>query len=154
MARALRGAAAAEAERVRGLNDTVQVNLKVKEHERRRLVEAAKAAGVSLNGLLAGLAMRGLDQGQLLDTQQIVGDVARVLSPLLDNAHELRVQGDYRDAVRTLALLLKPQLTALPDSDAREALRSVLDRIEAAERLLDIEAANRFKRMRTTGAQS
>ena len=137
----------------RKATDTVQINLRLKEAERLRLVAAARRSSApTFNRFLAGTLMNALDQGRLLDAAQAVEHVSRALQPLLSDLHELNVSGDYRRAVGKLLSLLRPLLaTRAIGGAAGEAIRATIDEIDIADRVFEIEAGNRYRRMHTSG---
>jgi hypothetical protein len=137
-------------------DDIVQLNLRIRESERRLLAERAKRDRVSLNGLMAGLLMSALEQEQMLVANQLIENMVRGLSPLLSDVHELNVSGDYRRAINKLTTLLRPFLKSRSPIDGRaaDAFAAVLDEIDNADRMVEIELGRRLRRMHTTGAKS
>ena len=122
----------------RKATDTVQINLRLKEAERLRLVAAARRSSApTFNGFLAGTLMNALDQGRLLDAAQAVEHVSRGLQPLLSDLHELNVSGDYRRAVGKLLAIIRPLLaTNVIAGPTGEAIRATIDEIDVAEHVV------------------
>jgi hypothetical protein len=136
-------------------DDIVQLNLRIRERERQRLAERATRANVSLNGLMARLLESGLDQEQMLSANQVIENVVRGLGPLLGDVHQLNVSGDYRRAVNKLTTLLRPFLKSNNPINGRtaDAFTAVLDEIDVADRVVELELGRRLGRMHTTGAK-
>ena len=129
----------------------VQPSLRVSLEQRDALVAKAHGQGCSLNDWAVGLILNGKEQPLLLSAGQVLDDAVRAFQPLLENAHVLSANGDYRRAVSRLALLLQPLISAdgPVKGREREALIDALAAIDIYERKLEIEASDRFRSMRT-----
>ncbi|HZZ23189.1 MAG TPA: hypothetical protein VFE60_11715 [Roseiarcus sp.] len=132
---------------LRKLTDTVQINLRIKEAERRRLEAAAKDNGVSINAEMAARLARTFRQTAMLEIDQLAENVSRFLKPLLADAHELAKSGDLIRAADDMAALL-----ASSSSD-QDAITAAIDRYGKVKRMIEIEAGIRVRQMHTTGAQ-
>ena len=133
--------------------DTVQVNLRIKESERRRLEQAAKKSGVSLNGEMAARPERTLEQEWFLTIDQLGENVKRALYPLLEGAHELNKQGDLIRATEALIKHIQPLLAArIIAGPTGEVLRQMIEKVQLAISTIENDAAMRLRRMHTTGA--
>jgi hypothetical protein len=155
MARKLATDTRASAPQARDPNATVQLNLRIKEHERVRLEAAARSKGVSLNGLISALVMDGLKQERLLTQQHVLDSIEIQLKPLLTLTLELGVSVDYRRTVSNLLALLQPVVMLGDhsiDGKTREAFLALIEAITKAEIALDAKAGQRFKRLRTMEA--
>lgn len=136
--------------RILGRVRKVQVNLRVWPEEREALVKTASASGTTFNGYVTGLIFSAKEQAVLLTAEQVLGDAVRKFEPLVEEAHALSVSGDYRRAVGKLLLLMGPLMAQLPGRE-REAIDDVAREIEGCERVLEAEAAMRFRSLRTGG---
>jgi hypothetical protein len=132
-------------------NDVVQVNLRIKEHERRKLEAAAKANRTTLNGEIAGRVMRTFETEQLLTAEQVAENINRYLAPLVGDLHLLNVSNSYRQAVGKLLALIRPLVGPVIKGETGEAITAVLAEIDQAAGLLDREVASRVRRSRTKG---
>jgi hypothetical protein len=132
----------------------VQVILRVWPEEREALLSAASASGTTFNGFATGLLMNALEQKSLLNVRGVLDAAARTFEPLIRDAHSLKVSGDYRRAVGRLELLLKPLLESVIVGREREAIVDAFETVRRCERVLEVEAAERFRSLKTTGAAS
>src|SRR5271167_3600851 len=90
--------------------DTVQINLRIKEAERRKLEAAAKSNGVSLNAEMAARIARTFRQTAMLEIDQLNENASRYLGPLLADVHELNKRGDLMQAADKVIALIQPLL--------------------------------------------
>jgi hypothetical protein len=123
-------------------NDVVQVNLRIKEHERRRLEDAARANRTTLNGEIAGRVMRTFEQEGALTNAQLAENVFRYLQPLVKDTHELSKIGDFMRATDVLIALVEPT--------ASDAVTEAIARINTLKGLFDREAGRRMRRVGRT----
>jgi hypothetical protein len=132
--------------------ETVQVNLRIKESERRKLEAAAERNHVSLNAEMAARLQRSLEQRELLTMNQVFENVERGLRPLLNNIHELNKSGDLIRAVDALIDRILPLLAArVIDGREAEAINLTIGKVQSVKRMIEIEAGQRLRRMHTTG---
>ena len=131
----------------------VQVNLRMREAERRRLAEAAERNRTSLNAEMMARLDRSFEQRQLLQLDQISENVHRHLLPLLENVHELNKSGDYHRAVEKLIQRVEPLLARIDEPGEVKAVQEAIADIARVQRMIEIEAGTRLRRMKTTGAQ-
>jgi hypothetical protein len=120
--------------------ETVQVNLRIKESERRKLAAAAERNGVSLNAEMAARLARTFRQGEEREANQLAENVNRFLSPLLANVHELTKLGDLIRAADDLIALIRP------DDPAAHA---PLEKYREVKHMIEIEAGRRLGKMNT-----
>ena len=125
--------------------ETVQVNLRIKKAERRKLEAAAQKNGVSLNAEMAARLARTFRQGEEWEANQLAENVNRFLEPLLANVHELTKLGDLIQAADDLVALIRPED---PAADA------ALGKYREVKHMISIEAGRRLGKMNTAGAQS
>lgn len=140
--------------RPRRPRDMVQVNLRIREFERRQLEAAAKRNMTSLNAEMAARIMRSFEQEHALMIDQLAENVSRALMPLLGDAHELAKFGDLTRAVDGLLGLVQPLLaTKVIAGPTADAIRTAIGKISSVRRMIEIEAGQRLAQMRTTGAE-
>jgi hypothetical protein len=124
----------------------VQVNLRIKEHERRRLEKTAKENGVSLNAEMAARLARTFQQQQLLDVDQVHENLFRTFKPLLEDVHGLMRTQPLMRAVDDLLRLIQPLLaTRVIDGPTGQAVREAIDKIHLLESTIDTEAGRRLR---------
>jgi hypothetical protein len=132
--------------------ETVQVNLRIKELERRRLEAAAQKNGVSLNAEMAARLARTFRQGEEWEANQLVENVNRYLGPVVANAHELAMSGEAARAVDELIALVQPLLAVGSIAGPAGAeIRAAIDKILVNKHAVEIEARLRLIKI---GAQS
>jgi len=131
--------------------DTVQINLRLKEAERRKLEAAAKRNGVSINSEMTSRIARTFRDTAMIDADQAAENISRQLGPLLADTHELNKQGDLIRAADALISLIQPLLaTRLIDGPTGDEIRAAIDRLIVVKRMIEIEAGRRLSRMHTT----
>ena len=91
-------------------NATVQVNLRIKERERRLLLEAATRNHTTLNGEMAARVMRSFEQDHLATLRHWANDQEAVLLSLFGNIDELRQQEALIRASESLMARIQPLL--------------------------------------------
>jgi len=120
--------------------DTVQVNLRIKESERRQLAAAAEANDVSLNAEMAHRLAQSFEQRTLLSIRQTQEDLETFLLPMLSNFHELQQQETLAQAVGKLVDRLQPLLAAkVIDGPEGERIKRDIGEIRAAIRVIELE---------------
>ena len=129
----------------------VQVNLRIKESERRRLERAAQDHHTSLNAEMAARLQQTFEQEQLGTIAQVHENLERGLLPLLGNIHELAKFGDLIRATEALILLIQPLVIAgtIGGPDA-EAIKHAVAGIQTITKMIEREAGQRLRRMHTT----
>jgi hypothetical protein len=134
--------------------DIVQINLRIRELERRKLEAAAKKSGVSLNGEMAARIARTFRQTAEWEANQLAENVSRFLGPLLADVHELTKSGELIRAADELIALIQPLLAiGLIDGPAGAEIRAAIERYSVVKRMIEIEAGRRLGKMNTAGAQ-
>jgi hypothetical protein len=128
-------------------NDTVQVNLRIKETERRRLEAAAEHNQVSLNAEMAARLARTFEQQHLVTLDHVADSVSRALQPLLFEVHELAKAGDLIRATDELVDLVQPLVAArVVDGGTGEQLRRAIDKIQRAKAVIGVELVRRLSK--------
>src|SRR5271169_303317 len=116
--------------------DVVQINLRIREAERRKLEAAAKSNAVSLNAEMAARIARTFRQTAMLEVDQLAENVGRYLKPLLADAHELAKGGDLVRAADELIALIQPLLaTRLIDGPSGAEIRAAIDKYSVVKRM-------------------
>jgi|SRR5208283_1562586 len=134
---------------------TVQVNLRIKERERRRLEAAAERNGVSMNAEIGARIARTFRETATLEIDQLLENARRSLGPLADAAHERAQIADLIHAADKLVGLVQPLLAiGLIDGPAGAEIRATIDNYILVKRAIDIEAGIRLRSARMPGAQS
>jgi hypothetical protein len=132
--------------------ETVQVNLRIKESERRKLEAAALRNGVSLNAEMAARLARTFRQTAALEIDQLAENVGRYLGPLVANTHDLMMSGEAARAVDELIALVQPLLAVGSIAGPAGAeIRAAIDKILVNKHAVEIEARLRLIKI---GAQS
>ena len=132
--------------------DTVQINLRLKESERRRLEAAAKEHQVSLNAEMAARLQQTFQQHQLLEVDRVHENMKRELGPVLADIQGLISNSKHTHAVDGLIRLIQPLLAArIIDGPTGQAIREAIEAIRLAEGVIELEAGKRLLRMRGDG---
>jgi hypothetical protein len=124
----------------------VQVNLRIREAERRKLEAAAKRNGVSMNGEIAARLARTFRETKTIEADQLIENVSRYLKPLADAAHERAKTADLIQAADKLVALLTS------DYPAQDTIQAAVGRYGVVKHMIQIEAGIRVLSTHTTGA--
>jgi hypothetical protein len=128
----------------RELNQTVQINLRIKERERRQLEAAAESNGVSLNAEMAARIARTFRQEEQDEAARSAENLSYLLKPLVDDLHELAKAGDLIRAADELETII------LANSPVGAATAAAIGRYRTVKRMIEIEAGIRLRKMTTS----
>ncbi len=126
----------------------VQVNLRIREAERRKLEAAAKRNEVSMNAEIVARIARTFREAKAIEVDQLAENVARYLGPLVADSHELAKTGDLVRAADEVVALVQA------GDSAGVAMNAAIARYGKVKRMIEIEAGIRLRAMHTTGAAS
>jgi hypothetical protein len=140
------------ARRSRHPTATVQLSkVRIKEDLRRQLEEAARRNHVSLNGEIAARLERTFEQTSLLDTNQLMENAHRFLSPLVERGGDLERENALIGATKGLIGRIEPLLAVrVIDGREAEAMRHTIEQVYRAIKAIDNEAVRRARRVGAT----
>lgn len=134
----------------RAPTDIVQLSLRIREKERRKLEAIAKSKGVSMNGEI----LSRLWNPEMCEGYRLAEQVNLNLTPLLENVHELAKAGDLQRAADKVIALYEALLKQHPiESSAQDEIKAALEQYAGVKRMIAFEAAKRIRTLHTTGAQ-
>ena len=129
--------------------ETVQINLRIKEAERRRLEASAKERQISMNAEITMRLAQTFQQQQLLDVDLAHENMKRELGPMLVDINELNRSSELTRAVDILIRHIQPLLAArIIDGPTGQAIREDIEAICLAESAIEHAIGKRVRRMR------
>jgi hypothetical protein len=129
-------------------NDLIQINLRVREHLRRRLEREAKRRQVSINFEMTSRLELTFEKESARAIDEVAADIAINWAHFGSAFHELNKQGDL---LRATEALLK-QFDALPgEIQKRKALQETVAQARTTIGMIEIEAKQLARRMHTGG---
>jgi hypothetical protein len=129
----------------RKLSALLDYKLRIRESLRRRIEQAARKRGASLNNEMARRLEHSFDQEALRDIDDVRSDLAVIGARFGEALHDLNKQGDLLRALEKL-------INALPaDVRERTPIKEAVADAMATMKTIDTEAALALRRMHTTG---
>ena len=129
--------------------ETVQINLRIKEAERRQLEASAKERQISMNAEITMRLAQTFQQQQLLDVDLAHENMKRELGPMLVDINELNRSSELTRAVDILIRHIQPLLAArIIDGPTGQAIREDIEAIRLAESAIEHAIGKRVRRMR------
>lgn len=122
---------------VRSPDDIVQINLRIREKERLKLEAVAKSKGVSMNGEI----LSRIWNPEMAEAWRIIEQVNVNLTPLLQNAIELKKENDVAVLIEALIDCVQPLLAiGVIDGPTAHEIRAIIEQYSVVKRARRLHA--------------